>query len=328
MAKGEDPTDDLAVLNTEIRRQNERHEQLPDAFVVAFKGSRALEAWARVAPLEYRGFVEVFSMEIRRKPRQLFDLGSFFYALLRPLTRLDLPVAWRLHDEFFTRNVVRVVSFGGIPAFIADLWRSSLDDVPEIAEYRTRTLIESRNDVHLQWIALSAHAGSTLPELESNIERLLTGPSKDRAFAITLAAFTDNATWWTRLAAFEAKDPSRWVRRQAGWARRVLKEALDARRLWDEIARLDVTSQKGFEQLAADLVRLRTVLPLSSRWWPRAAWEATNQTASALLLAHTWNHWNSSRNQGVAGDRQLTSYFCGYDLSRDYATRMAPWWPS
>jgi hypothetical protein len=317
------------AFNAELVRQNERHDKLPDLFVVNFYGSAALETWARLNPTEYREFVRLFTDRLRADRAHLFDLGAFTYSLLRPLCRIDLGLAGRLHDEFFVKDVVRVVLTGVIPAFIADLWHHSLDGVSGIAASRKQTLLESRNDLHLLWITLSAISGQTMDELGKFIEQMVQSDwGKERALAVTLMAFTGEPRWLEKLNRLGTDDPSTWVRGQTKWACSVLNETLAARALWDRICAQPMDSSSDLELLAAMLVQLGPVLPVSSRWWPRPEWEARYPAGSALLIAFfgKWQNSNTSRGEGEFCGRRLMEFCCGTELGHDCATRLAPWW--
>lgn len=319
----------LAALNAELDRQNKRHENLPDSFVVSFQGSAALDTWERLFPDEYLGFVRLFTEKLYQDRAHLFDLGAFAYALLRPLCRRDLAWACQLHDDFFTRDVVCVFRTGAIPAFVADLWHYSLNDVTNIKKVRAQTILDSRNDLHVLWITLAAIIGGTLDKLEENIRRLSESDwGKDRALAVTMMAFTGKPHWQAPLKGIEANDESRMVRKQAGWSRAVLEETMAARSIWDAICQQPVGGPDDFTLLAARLIRLEPVLPVEVRWWPRPCWENQCPAADALLLAflEKWKSRSSSRGESEIGNRKLKKFFCGLDLSRDHATRMAPWW--
>lgn len=323
------PDEGIESFNIELSRQNERIDNLPDAFVVLFHGSHALETWARLCPEEYLSFVRMLSDKLRQDHAHLFDLGAFTYALLRPLCRIDLDLAVRLHDEFFTRDVVRVVVMGEIPAFVADLWHHSLNDIVGIEKARKQTLVDCRNDLHVLWITLSSIIGDTLGYLETMTNQfVLSEWGKDRALAVTVMAFTGEKPWLDVLERLQTDDPSLWVRQQAKWSQAVLQEALAARAIWNNICAQPIKGGIDLIHLSAQLVQLGPALPMAARWWPRPEWEKQDTAAGALLLAFLgeWKNTGPSRGEAEIGNRKIKGFFCGAELSGDHATRMAPWW--
>ncbi len=315
----------LAQENITRRHQNERHQDLPDKFVVDFDGACALDAWAREFPAEYRAFVQKFVEVLYVDRWHLFDMGAFTYALLRPLCRIDPRFARTLYDDFFTNDVVNIYTWGGIPAFIADLWSHKFNEVAGIDDLRKATLDDCRHDLHVLWVTLASIAGLTQDKLNQQIDGLISSTlGKHRALAVTLLAFGNDPERISTLRTLQETDASNWVRRQAKWSLENLEKDLAAKRHWDLICTLDVDQEKDFETLVAELVMLGPVIPPSSLWWPSPRWETDQPRAAALLLAFR-QEWKTHTPKKI-GKRNLAEFYCGMELSRDVATRMAPWW--
>ncbi|PTY08270.1 hypothetical protein DB347_01415 [Opitutaceae bacterium EW11] len=326
-----DPDAAVASLNSELKRQNERQAQLPDAFVVSFKGAESLAVWSRCAADEYLAFCIKFFDYLAADRGHLFELGAFAHALLRPLCAIDLARACCLHRGFFTRDVVRVYRTGALDAFVADLWQKDLDGVAGIAAVRRTTVADCRTDLELLWVVLAAMQGETLAKLEQMVVDtwLKSEWGKERALAVTALGFTGRVAWRETLRTIQADDPSTWVRGQAAWATEVLDQSLFSRAIWDEICTQPVADRANLELLSARFIRLHDTLPPAAHFWPRPEWRNSGANVADGLFLAFWTRWeHSDRGKGEAdiGSRRLKDFCRGIELRRDHATRMAPWW--
>lgn len=307
-----------------------RLEHLRQDELFAFSARYALIDWAREHEDGFLALAdEYFAALGNANPEAIYRLGSFTEAVLAGmlLFRPEMAAA-RLVENRTACFSFNVSTFYNSPALMADLWHEAksfhLGAAQQACE---RLLLSAHNDEEIMYTCLAAVAEHAYLLLSEFCNRLLKGPARERALAVSILPWlTDESVGAAAiLQCLWGTDESIWVRQHSEWAWNVALQEQSCRAVYQE-ALLTTDSAA----MSAYLQRLRPALGPSALVW---RWEYEDKfmpesSRQKAILDSFWCHWGCGLRHDkikVFG-RKLREYCRGENLERDIVGRMAPWW--
>jgi hypothetical protein len=316
-------------LNEALRRAYLHYEELPERHLTFFASAATLETWARLVPGEFCHFAKKLTAGLEAAPDHFHELASLCSAVRRIWSRLDLDSACEVASGGFGRKQresrVGVWVLGAVPEDCFALFGAQDGDRAE--KWRLRALEECDNDQDILRCVIAAMLGGSIEWLRAQARTHYANAAwaKNRGLAVSILAFGGAREDEPRLKLMEESDPSLLIRDQAKWARKVLRERVEAEALWGEICGLLSDPTADCAEVAAMLIVLDPIMQPTAIAWPRPS--AVVPEVAALVTSF-WQNWSDRR--GTEGEKEIGSRkpkdYCRGERVNDVSARMAPWW--